>query len=256
VKRLSSALVALALGLSACAGRTTATTAPPQPSMTSPPEAATPTAPMLESGTVEIPGAEGLTLRGTWTAPAEAPAAAVLLLHMYARSRSDWQAFMARLTSAGYASLAIDLRGDGETGGEENWELAREDVRAAYQWLAARPEVDSARIAVLGASIGANLSLWLGAQESGLGAVLLLSPGFDYFRVQIEGLVEAYGERPLFLAAAEDDPYSAETVRGLAEAAAGPADLIVYPQGGHGTGMFDTTPDLADRILAFLGTYL
>jgi hypothetical protein len=62
--------------------------------------------------------------------------------------------------------------------------------------------------------------------------------------------------RPIFLAAAEDDPYSAETVRDLAAAAAGTADLIVYPEGGHGTDMLFTAPDLADRILAFLNVYL
>lgn len=259
MNRLAGVFAVLALALSACAGEAAASTPPPQPAVATPPAAPEATAQItdaLESGPVDIPGAEGLTLRGTWTAPTRAPAPAVLLLHMYGRSRSDWQALTTRLQSAGLAVLAIDLRGHGETGGTEDWDLAREDVRCAYQWLDARPEVDPNRVATLGASLGANLSLWLGAQESGLAAILLLSPGFEYFRVRIEGLVEAYGVRPIFLAAAEDDPYSAETVRDLAAAAAGTADLIVYPEGGHGTDMLFTAPDLADRILAFLNVYL
>ena len=101
-------------------------------------------------------------------------------------------------------------------------------------------------------AIGNAIFTRLGPISLGLAAVLLLSPGFDYFRVTIDGLMAAYGDRPAFLAAAEEDPYSAETVRRLAEEAVGPADWIVYPSGGHGTALLASTPDLADRILTFL----
>jgi alpha-beta hydrolase superfamily lysophospholipase len=201
---------------------------------------------------VEVPGAQGLTLKGTYYPAAEAPVPGVLLLHMYGRNRADWADFARRLQSAGVASLAIDLRGHGETREDEDWELAQQDVLSAHAWLASQAGVAAERTGVVGASIGANLALWLGAEEPGLDAVALLSPGFEYFRVRIEGLIERYGDRPVFLAASQDDRYSADTVQALATAASGPAELVVYETAGHGTDMFAAEPDLADRVLDFL----
>jgi acetyl esterase/lipase len=175
---------------------------------------------------------------------------------MYGGTKQDWQGLALRLQASGLGCLAIDLRGHGQTGGEEDWEQAREDVRLAYAWLVSRQEVRADRSAVVGASIGANLALWLGAQEPGVAAIALLSPGFEYFRVRIEGLIEDYGARPIFLAASEDDTYSADTVRQLAQAATGPVELALYPSAGHGTDMLVGAPDSADRLEAFLAQYL
>ncbi len=222
------------------------------PEATAPAPVPTPPAPTE----VDIPGASGLTLRGTYYGPSTAPAPAVLLLHMYGGSKQDWQGLALRLQASGLACLAIDLRGHGQTGGQEDWEQAREDVRLAYAWLVSRQDVGADRSAVVGASIGANLALSLGAQEPGVAAIALLSPGFEYFRVRIEGLIEDYGARPIFLAASEDDTYSADTVRQLAQAATGPVELALYPSAGHGTDMLVGAPDLAGRLEAFLAQHL
>jgi pimeloyl-ACP methyl ester carboxylesterase len=219
---------------------------------TAPAPAPTPLAP----SEVDIPGASGLTLRGTYYGPSAAPAPAVLLLHMYGGTKQDWQGLALRLQASGLGCLAIDLRGHGQTGGQEDWQQAREDVRLAYAWLVSRQEVRADRSAVVGASIGANLALWLGAQEPGVAAIVLLSPGFEYFRIGIEGLIEDYGARPIFLAASEDDTYSADTVRQLAQAATGPVEVALYPSAGHGTDMLVGAPDLADRLEAFLTQHL
>jgi pimeloyl-ACP methyl ester carboxylesterase len=186
-----------------------------------------------------------------------APAApGVLLLHMYGGSKADWDEFAFDLQGAGFAALAIDLRGHGETGGAEDWDLARQDVAAAYAWLVSHEGVDGTRVAVVGASIGANLALVQGAEDPSVAAIGLLSPGFDYFRVTIEGRIEAYGDRPSFLAASEEDAYSAETVRALAASAQGETELVVFAGAGHGTAMLDSEPDLTDRLIDFMVLWL
>jgi pimeloyl-ACP methyl ester carboxylesterase len=205
---------------------------------------------------VEIPGAEGLILSAVFYPALNAPSPGVLLLHMYGGSKSDWEEFARHLQGAGIAALAIDLRGHGQTGGTEDWALAREDVASACAWLADREGVDGEHIGVVGASIGANLALVLGAQDPSVDAIALLSPGFDYFRVVIQGLIEEYGERPSFLAASDEDAYSAETVRALAGSAPGEAELVLYQGAGHGTAMLQSEPELTDRLIAFLVHWL
>ncbi|NIL98484.1 MAG: alpha/beta fold hydrolase, partial [Planctomycetales bacterium] len=89
----------------------------------------------------------------------------VLLLHMLNSNRSVWEAFAAQLTDAGYVALAVDMRGHGETGGEREWEKARDDLARAWRYLADQSDVDPGRTAVVGASIGANLALITAADE-------------------------------------------------------------------------------------------
>ncbi len=267
MKPLASALLALALLLTACAPKTREEASPaPSPTETAP--AAT-SPPQVASATLEpqaqpsppepqpprpvtIPGAEGLELRGTYYPPPAGPAPGVLLLHMYGRTAADWEVFARLLQDQGIAALAIDLRGHGETGGEEDWELARQDALLAREWLAQQEEVDGERTTVVGASIGANLALWTGALSPEVRAVAALSPGFDYFRVRIAGVMQQYGPRPAFLAASEDDGYSAETVRSLEQEAQGPTTLVIYEQAGHGTNMFAAEPGLSEALLSFL----
>jgi pimeloyl-ACP methyl ester carboxylesterase len=65
------------------------------------------------------------------------------------------------LVRNGYGVLTIDSRGHGESDGTTNalgWH-AYPDIIAAAKFLAARPEVDPARIGVTGVSMGAEIAL-------------------------------------------------------------------------------------------------
>ncbi|HET7012020.1 MAG TPA: alpha/beta fold hydrolase [Anaerolineales bacterium] len=201
---------------------------------------------------VTVQGAQGFALRGTWRA-AGPSSPAVLLLHMYRGSRVDWAPEAEVMRQAGIASLALDLRGHGDTRGEEDWELAVEDVAAAHAWIAQQPEVDDRRRATVGASIGANLALTHAASDPHIRAVALLSPGMDYFGIKLEGVMSMYGERPILLAASDKDTYSADTVEVLAGEAMGPAILLVYPGSAHGTELlYRTQADFLPELIRFL----
>lgn len=206
---------------------------------------------------VEVAAADGLILHGTFTPGIDGQGAAVLLLHMYRADRSTWMPLVEALTSSGIASLAIDMRGHGQTAGAENWVSARTDVDAAIAFLRRLPGVDPEKIGIAGASIGANLSLVQAGQDpESVAAVALLSPGLDYYRVRIDGLTGEIGDVPLFLAAAEDDGYSAETVRTIAAQSSGSPELLVYDGDAHGTGLFTTHPEIIQRLLGFFQSAL
>jgi len=172
---------------------------------------------------------------------------------MYGSDRRSWEPFAEALAAAGITSLAIDLRGHGDTGGTEDWELATQDVAAAFEWLQSQPGVDPTRVAIMGASIGANLALvQTAAHPDDVAAAALLSPGLDYFRVKIDGLAEKAQGVPLFLAASEQDGYAAETARILADQAPGNYTLSMFAGSSHGTEMLASHPALADKVGRFL----
>ena len=211
----------------------------------------------LAPGRVVIEAADGLALVGTYAVSADAsqPGPGVLLLHMLGSDRTAWAAVTVDLTAAGYAVLALDMRGHGETGGDLNWDLAQDDLLRAWGFLSGLPEVDENRTAVIGASIGANMALITGAAEPAIRTVILLSPGLDYNGLATEPAMAAYGGRPLLVVASQDDAYAATSSQTLIEQATGLAELKMYTGSAHGTSIFAPNPELTLLILEWLNEH-
>lgn len=207
---------------------------------------------------VGVPAADGLVIRGDLYLPSTGgePAPGVILLHMSYSSRRAWLDFPRTLVGECYAVLAVDLRGHGETGGEHDWVKARDDLQRVVDYLANRPETQSEKIALVGASIGANLSLTTAAANPALPAVVLLSPGLDYFRISTLDALDLYGERPLLIFVSEEDTYAAESSQKLDSFALGEHELVLFQGAGHGTDMFAHEPELPRQIMDWLDSHL
>lgn len=217
-----------------------------------------PAATLSSAEVLTFEGADGLAIAATLTRPSgTGPFPGVILLHMLGSERGVWAdvGLVEALAGAGYAVLAVDMRGHGETGGAADWALAADDLGRVWDAFVALDSVDDARTAVIGASIGANMALRLGVDRPGVGAVVLLSPGLDYRGVTTAELPVAYGDRPLLLVASEDDAYAVDSVRALAESAADPR-VEMYATAGHGTNMFAAAPELTPLIIGWLDDQL
>lgn len=115
---------------------------------------------------------DGLTLRG-WYIPS-ANRAAVILVHAFNGNRTGMLYHAALLADHGYGVLLYDTRSQGESEGDLyalGWE-DHLDVFAALDYLRQRPEVDPARIGVLGLSAGAKTALYAAAQTDAIAAVV------------------------------------------------------------------------------------
>ena len=204
---------------------------------------------------ITIAGAEDLLLQSTlYTPDGSGPFPSVILIHMLGSDRQVWDenGIADNLVENGYAVMAVDMRGHGETGNSIDWQLAPEDLRLAWEHFTSLDTVDPQRTAIIGASIGANLALLTGSDQPVIRTVILLSPGLDYRGVATEEPLEMYGARPILIVASEEDTYAAASSRTLAGLAEGESRLEMYNGAGHGTRMFNVQPELSDLILSWL----
>ncbi len=120
-----------------------------------------------------------------------APAPAALLLHGYSASKDLMLESAGRaLLRRGVASLAIDLPMHGERdepvdeslfrnplGLVRHWQSALEECRLALRYLDERPEIDGARLSLVGYSLGAYLGAIVAAREPAVRALVLAAGG-------------------------------------------------------------------------------
>lgn len=208
---------------------------------------------------IRIPGADDQKIAATLTAPEGGqPVPAVLLLHMLGSSQQAWleSDLLTELQQNGYATLTIDMRGHGATGGINDWDRAEIDHLLVWQYLRDLPQIDGQATAVIGASIGANMALRLGASVPQIDTVVLLSPGLEYRGVTSDDALANYGPRPIFYAAARGDSYADSSVTALADQSTGPKQLEKLEGSAHGTQMLTAEPALSEKITAWLDQHV
>ncbi|MFA6495182.1 MAG: alpha/beta fold hydrolase [Candidatus Paceibacterota bacterium] len=205
---------------------------------------------------------DGVTLAGTYVSP-DHPHAWVVLVHMMPATKESFAVFAVSLARAGIASLAIDLRGHGASDGgplgyeafsDEDHQRSELDIDAAIAYLHAHEAVDE-RTVIVGASIGANLSLRYFALHRTLPAVVLLSPGLEYRGIAAkEDVVAIERGRGIFIVSSHDDGYNAQEAMELWGLI--PDGVIkqkeLYAHAGHGTAMLEKESALTSAIIQFI----
>ncbi len=206
---------------------------------------------------------DGYSVGATEYAPAAKAAPGIILLPMAGSSREAWAPFQRLARSDGYFSIAIDLRGHGETKtaragaagpgsfSAEDWLGVLDDVAGAKRALI-ESGADPGRIAVAGASIGANLALRYASIDPEIHAVVMLSPGEEYRGVATIATMESFTRRPVLMMAALGDAYAAASVQKLDALAKDFCELRLYPGAAHGTDLLAEEPVAADQVLMWL----
>ena len=141
-----------------------------------PAQAAQPGIPGLEEVSFAAAGAQPLA---AWYVPSR-NRAAVILVHGTNAERSSLLPEARILAQAGFGVLALDLPGQGASGGTTRWGEGEEvAISAAVTWLAGRAEVDRERIGGYGLSFGGFVLLEAAARDLRLRALVLASTPFD-----------------------------------------------------------------------------
>jgi pimeloyl-ACP methyl ester carboxylesterase len=202
---------------------------------------------------VVLQSGDGTPLAGTLFEASNRPAPAVVLVHMLGRSKDEWTVFAEQAQSAGLTVLALDLRGHGTSGGASTaLPPMVGDVRAAINWLVARPTILRGSIAVVGASLGANLAALAAADTSIVRGVALLSPSLDYRGVRLDAAtMKKLSDRLVWLGASTEDPYALRTVRELTTGA-GSREQYLSGVRGHGTQILTGDAEASRALLDWL----
>lgn len=206
---------------------------------------------------VSINAEDGLTLTGDLYRPSiiDADGApSVLLLHMLRSQRNAYEPLIPSLLAEGYIVLNVDLRGHGATGGQEDWDLALIDVENWLAWLGEQDGVRKDALAVIGASIGANLALIACANTEACITVIALSPGFDYRGVMpTASIADGLADKSVLLVASQEDTYSADSIKHMFGQAYGDVSARLYTGRSHGTQLFAARlPDVTHLIVGWL----
>ena len=213
---------------------------------------------------------EGWLLKGTLRRPeTRAVKPAALLLHRAAGHRGEYVDVAEALADRGVASLALDLRGHGESDTlgrfeepyRENLHInegAYRDVAAALDWLAARTDIDAERLVVVGASYSgeaAGRALREGARPAA--AYVMMSPG-NFSNESIAAAKDS-GARWLFVRSVEEGPASKPHIDALFDALETDAPSIerrVLEGSGHATELLDGRPEFVVELSLWIAEAL
>ncbi|MEO7995353.1 MAG: alpha/beta fold hydrolase [bacterium] len=201
----------------------------------------------------------GSNLVGKLMLPAKTdPAPAVVLVHMLGSDKSAWNDIQELFADEGIATLAFDLNGHGDSEGgpkgfeafsDLEWQAGVDDVRNAVDALKEFPDkINVERLAIMGASIGANYAILVGGEAGNL-PVIAISAGKDYHGVDPTAAAPQLRRRGFFVAQTEDVP--ANDFFSWAEENA--AESNFWPEDGtaHGTDIFPDPP-LENQLLLWL----
>jgi len=220
---------------------------------------------------VNIPVGDGLTLRG-WLARPQGTVGRMPLA-IYFGGNAEEASGMATLAGRfpGWALLVVNYRGYGGNAGAPSEKALVADALAIYDWAAKRDDINAARIALIGRSLGSGVAVQLAAKRD-VRALVLLAP-FDSLRAvaqhhypfvpmglllrhPFDSLVLAPDIRaPLLVVAAERDSIiPPEHARRLFDAWRAPKAWLAIPGADHND--LDADPACWDTVAAFLAERL
>lgn len=108
------------------------------------------------------------------SASAAKPAPGVVVCHGLGSKKEVYLPYAEYLAEQGFAALAFDWRGHGESAGNLD-DHTLDDVSAAIAYLSRRPDVDKNKLAMRGVSMGAYFALHAAALDLRLKAVVAIA---------------------------------------------------------------------------------
>lgn len=194
----------------------------------------------------------------------------VLLLHSLGYSSQYWGNLIKDLNNAGYAVIAMDLRGHGKsvystTFHKKSWvyftnknyeKLPSDALQMLEQVKKQDKRVNLNNIAIVGADIGANTAI-LAAKDMKVKpkTMVLISPTRK-FKGLYTPIAMTELNFPILSMASTLDSYCVKEQSELAKFAQGGFYAQNYPQGGMGMMMIKSNPSMAQDITRWIVKYL
>lgn len=213
-----------------------------------------------DDGDIVLETFDRVRLRASFTLPEgiPAPIPAALLLHGYGEDRSVWAALEGRLLEDGWAVMALDLRGHGQSTIRNNdliepseaWRTDPQqfplDLEPALDWLKTQPRIDSSRLAVIGSDLGANLALVASGRYREVATTIAINANIDE-AVALAGTGQAFS--PSMVQIVVNNALLGLLIRQQIE---GGSRITVIEDAEGGTAAWLATGDTLDEISRWL----
>jgi pimeloyl-ACP methyl ester carboxylesterase len=215
---------------------------------------------------------DGYQIAATLSQPDKNPAvtSGVVLLHMYRQSMESWQPLTDTLVARGITTLAIDLRGHGQSliapdGSDDSKKVIERDsgffntmyldAEAGLRYLRDKLLIKQNRTALIGASVGCSVAIHTAIKNS-VAAVVVMTPGKNYLDIPTIDHIKNWKTTPLFiLTSAEEADRGAETIYTVLQHKG--AELKVFEEEDiHGTNMFGEVDNVENLIADWLTVIL
>ncbi len=234
----------------------------------------------LSFETVAIRSTAGVRLHG-WFFPARRPPAAGTILHLHGNAGNVTGHFqhVAWLPADHWNVLCFDYRGYGRSTGRVTRAGTLDDACAALDFLLARSDVDPARVAAFGQSLGGAVGIVLAARRSEIRG-LVVDGAFDSYRRvaryhilrsplllplawwvpwfisrrfdPIDHVARIAPRGILIMHGTADEIVPVSMARRLYAAAGEPRELWLVERANHYEAMQDRFDEARPRLLAFL----
>lgn len=194
----------------------------------------------------------------------------VVLLHSIGYSSLDWGGLIPSLNNTGYAVLAIDLRGHGQsvydkTFHKKSWtyftnktyQKFPSDVNEILKQTQTQIKMaDMTNFAIIGADIGANTAI-LAAKDMKIKpkTIILISPTENFKGMYIPVAMTEL-EMPILSMTSTKDRYCLQAQKKLARFSQGGFYAQNYPNGGMGMLMIKVNPSMSKDITNWIKKYL
>jgi len=214
---------------------------------------------------------DGITLHGWFVRSRVSPAKFTVAVFNGNAGNRAYRASLARaFREHGLAVLLFDYRGFGGNAGNPTESGLAADARAVRAYLATRADVDPARLAYFGESLGAAVAVGL-ATESPPAALVLRSPftsltavgRVHYPLLPVQWLlrdrwasldrIAAVTSPLLVIAGDRDSIVPSEQSRRLYDAATGPKTLVIVRGADHNDADLVAGPEVISATLKLLG---
>lgn len=197
---------------------------------------------------INLHAADGIVIHAAVTQP-QASTRGVVFVHMEGRTHEDWAFITERLAKNGLTSIAVDLRGHGQSSGERTHDAMVQDIQAATAWLTGNGIED---ISCVGAEVGANLCLIAANEDPQIRSVAALSPRLNPNGLNAPKAMQSWGGSILAVASVEDSPGS-KCVDLLARIAGEErSEVVILSEEGIGTQLLSRSPSLEGVLVEWL----
>lgn len=195
----------------------------------------------------------------------------IVLLHSVGYSSENWGGLIPSLNNAGFAVLAIDLRGHGKSVyttalkknswvyfTQKNYKQFPTDVLAILNQVQQQSKkVDFSRWGIVGADIGANTAILAVDKFSKKPkTMVLISPSMNFKGLYTPIAMTEIGSIPILSMVCKQDKYSLQEQKKLSKFAQGAFYSKNYPSGGTGMMMIKANPVMAKDITDWLTTII